>query len=246
VLWLTLASPGTAAPPFAGHKGERLTPYGVPPPVQSVLQGLGDRLRKPGKERVVVDGTLTDASGDAQVTLVRELPNRLRLDGTGTNARHIMFDGNRSAGRSGELSNGDLAIIESLAPDTQESFLYSVAHGAACLLLGRRVGTADGSGPYDDVFELSAAESDQNKSLAGPKLYFFDSTTKLLRVVRYRRQTISGDSLVETKFSNWTMVGGQLVPSTIQRTENGAEVFSFRSRSTALTPTVADGAFSAP
>jgi hypothetical protein len=61
------------------------------------LSALGDRLEKPGQERLSVSGTLSRADSQAEeVNALLEFPDRLRLTRQkGNQARVIAFDGDQ-------------------------------------------------------------------------------------------------------------------------------------------------------
>lgn len=76
-MWAQEAPGGRAA------ASDYLAPSRVPPEARGVLAALGDRLARPGKERLVLSGTLTDERGARAVQVTWELPGRLRIDETG-------------------------------------------------------------------------------------------------------------------------------------------------------------------
>src|SRR5712691_5303480 len=98
------------------------------------LKTLGDRIEKPGKERITITGTILRA-GDAQalpVALTLEFPDRLRLTILdGLQQRVITFNGQTAASIDNPLTSSERDFIETLAYDTAEHFLAGQTKGAA-------------------------------------------------------------------------------------------------------------------
>src|SRR5713226_1092269 len=126
------------------------------PQLRRNLKALGDRLEKPGKERVTMVGTLT-RSGDAQpvaVLLILEFPDHLRLEMQGVGPHHVITFNGKSAGKiGGPLDQSEQDLIETLVYDTGEHFFSTRAKGQAMRALGNHFRLDDGttsnySGPY--------------------------------------------------------------------------------------------------
>src|SRR6266852_5360082 len=85
------------------------------------LKTLGDRIEKPGKERVTIAGTIKRA-GDAQalpMTLTLEFPDRLRLTvQDGIQQRVVTFNGQAAASVGSVLTSSERELIETLVYDT--------------------------------------------------------------------------------------------------------------------------------
>jgi hypothetical protein len=107
--------------------------------LRPLLATLGDRLNKPGKERVTYTGTLQRAGEDraSNFTLIWELPGRLRLEDFGRQ-QVTTFDG-VSVTRSEAGTNAfDDELLETLVFDSAEHLFVSQMHGAATRSLGSR------------------------------------------------------------------------------------------------------------
>src|SRR6266850_2203104 len=134
------------------------------------LRALGDRLQKPGKERIAIAGTIKRA-GDSQalpMSLTLEFPDRLRLTvQDGIHQRVVTFNGQAAASVGNALTAREREFIETLAYDTAEHFFAGQTRGTAMRCLGQRFRADDGttpnySGPYYDLYEVS----DQIKTAA--------------------------------------------------------------------------------
>lgn len=215
------------------------------------LNALGERLEKPGKERLTVTATLS-RSGDSQaaeVLAVWEFPERLRLTiQKGIQTRVITFDGEQAKSVGSPLDSGERDLIETLVYGTAEHFFTTQMQGQATRFLGARFRMDDGSdgdysGPYYDIFQVaeqvktSASQRDQEK------LYYFDSDTLLLERVSYQINREGAQVKVEEVTRDWGKEQGQQVARRIERFENGKSVFVVTVQLVGLGPRVDDGIF---
>ena len=216
----------------------------VSPKLAWHLNALGDRLEKPGKERVSVVGTL-NRNGDSQsgeVVAVLEFPERLSLTiQSGVQTRVITFDGAqaKSVGNPLELRERDL--IETLVYGTAEHFFMTQMQGQATRFLGARFRMDDGananySGPFYDIYQVA----DQINTSVGKRhqerLYYFNSDTLLLERVSYQINRDGSEVKVEEMIGDWQKEQGQQVARRIERFENGKSVFVLSLRSAGLAP----------
>jgi hypothetical protein len=208
------------------------------------LNALGNRLEKPGLERLALSGTWRVA-GTAQpreFAATLEFPDRLRLTVAGPQNRVITFDGQQTNGTA-----DDLDLIETLAYDSAEHFFAAQMQGNAMRFLGARFRTDDGStpdydGPYFDIYKIADQIKASGEERAA-KLYYFNSDTLLLERVTYDINRGGSEISVETKLSDWRPVDGQQVARRIERFENGKSVFALTIRSAALGRRADDGIF---
>ena len=215
------------------------------------LNALGDRLEKPGRERLNVTGTLSRAN-DTQtedVTAVFEFPDRLRLTRQkGNQTRVITFDGDEAKAAENSLDAGEEDLIETLVYGTAEHFFDTQMQGMATRLLGSRFRMDDGSsvdysGPYYDVYKVAdrvMTSADQREQL---KFYYFNSETLLLERVTYEINRNGSVVKVEERLADWTREQGQQVARRIERFENGESVFVFTVRTAGFSPRADDAAF---
>ena len=218
------------------------------------LKTLGDRIEKPGKERVIITGTIKRA-GDSQalpMALVLEYPERLRLViQDGVQQRVITFNGREANGVGAPPNARERELIETLVYDTAEHFLASQTQGAAMRILGQRFRADDGTtpnygGPYYDLYEVSDQIKAAPDARTLSKVFYFDSDTLLLQKVRYQILRNGAPVAVETRLSNWQSAQGQQIPRRITRFENNEAVLALTITSLAMTPRVDDGSFGQP
>lgn len=233
--------PAQTKPPSATY----LDPGRVSAPARPFFIALGDRLWRPGKERVTLSGTYTDQSGTGQGRYVWQLPGLARFDRANQPNTPVIVDDQTGLVNVSSTSQSDADIMESLSDDCAECFFYGFARGAALRFLGGRFRADDGStpnyqGPWHDIYESFAPSKAQAGAVVRRKLYYFDSTTGLLTKVQY--ETASA-AKVSTEFSNWQVQAGQALPGKIVRQENGKPVFTFTVVGVSVGPSTADGLF---
>jgi hypothetical protein len=215
------------------------------------LKVLGDRIEKPGKERLTITGTIKRA-GDLEalpMALTLEFPDRLRLTvQDGLQQRVVTFNGQAANSVGIAITSSEREFIETLVYDTTEHFFLGQTQGTAMRCLGQRFRADDGTtpnytGPYYDLYEVS----DQIKAAADGrqqiKDFYFNSDTLLLERVRYQIVRNGAPVEVETRLSNWQQAQGQQVPRRIVRLENGQPVLALTITALALSPRVDDGSF---
>ena len=211
------------------------------------LNALGNRLEKPGKERLTVTGVLRLAadSQPRQIAATLEFPERLRLVvQNGTQSRLITFDGEES---KGQATADELDLIETLAYDSAEHFFAAQLQGRAMGFLGSRFRTDDGStadydGPYFEIYKIADQIKASGQERAA-KLYYFNSDTLLLERVTYLINRDGSDVSVETKLSDWDSAESQQVARRIERVENGRSVLVLNIRSAQFGRRADDGMF---
>ncbi len=212
------------------------------------LGALGNRLEKPGKERLTLVGTLRTTTAETRAfAATLEFPERLRLVVGGPKNRVITFDGQQAEALELSPTADELDLIETLAYDSAEHFFATQMQGNAMRFLGARFRTDDGStpdynGPYFDIYKIA----DQIKTSGqerGAKLYYFNSDTLLLERVTYLANRAGSEINVETKLSDWRLIDGQQVAHLIERVENGQSVFVLNIRAAGLDQRAEDGIF---
>jgi len=122
------AAPGPARP----KRGAYVRSSSLSPKLVWHLKAMGDRLERPGKERLSITGTLARAnvSQAEEVTAVWEFPDRLRLTKQkGNQARVIAFDGERVKADGNELDEAEQDLIETLVYGSAEHFFNTQMQG---------------------------------------------------------------------------------------------------------------------
>ena len=215
------------------------------------LNALGNRLEKPGRERVSLIGTLSRA-GETRprgFAAILEFPDRLRLtiaDGAAT--RVIFFDGEQAMSAGTPLISDDGDLIETLVYDTAEHFFMTQMQGKATRFLGARFRMDDGSdsnynGPYHDIYQVVDQIKTSTPQREQAKLYYFNSDTLLLERVSYQMDRDGSTVKIEEVISDWQKEEGQQVARRLERFENGKSVSVLSVRSVGLGPRADDGVF---
>jgi hypothetical protein len=220
------------------------------PQLQEALTILGDRLEKPGKERLTLVGALsrytTFETRTVPVRLMVELPNRLRLEEQeALGLRVTTFNGREVMTSSGSLSRSDRDLVESLVFDSAEHCFTGQSQGLATRYLGPRFRLDelnDKSPTYNiyqsvDLITMDAVPRQQSK------FYYFNSDTLLLERVSYETERDAAPIRVAVQIAGWHQLGDQQVPSSITRLENEQPVWSLTVGSALVGPRVPDGIF---
>ena len=230
----------SAPGPARAKRGAYVRASALSAKLVSHLKAMGDRLEKPGRERLSITGTLARANNSQaeEVTALWEFPDRLRLT---KQARVITFDGEQVKADGRPPDETEQELIETLVYGSAEHFFNTQMQGMATRLLGSRFllhrgSTADYNGPYYDVYKVSdqiKTSADQREQL---KLYYFNSDTLLLERVAYEITRNGVTVKVEERLGDWTKEDGQQVARRIERLENGESVFVFTVRTAGFSP----------
>ena len=215
------------------------------------LKAMGDRLEKPGKERLSLTGTLARAN-DSQaedVTAVWEFPDRLHLTRQkGDQARVITFDEDQVKTNGSQSDTAEQDLVETLVYGTAEHFFNTQMQGMATRFLGSRFrldegSSEDSSGPYYDVYKVADQVKTSVAQREQLKLYYFNSETLLLERVTYEISRNGANVKVEEKLGDWTTEQGQQIARRIERFENGKPVFVLTVRTALFSPRADDAVF---
>jgi hypothetical protein len=197
-----------------------------------------------GKERTILAGSFTDATGSHQAQVTWQAPGWIRFDRT--NQPSLVYDDVVGLQNASSISASDADILESLFDDSPQSFLYGFRQGKAYRLLGTRFRTDDGKtpnyqGPWYDVYAVLGPALAKPGHPPTEKFYYFDSVTGLLWKTVY---VLSGSVTLSTEYNNWTRAtSGDPFPGQIVRKENGSAVFTFTVTAASVTPQANDGVF---
>jgi len=220
------------------------------PQLRYASEILGDRLEKPGKERLILIGALRRASKKNETRparLILEFPDRLRLeeqDGV------TVYNNGDFTCSNGVPKKNEQDEVESLLFDFVDHFFAAQMQGAATRFLGSRFRLDDGAnphymGPFYELYQVADRIAVKQEIREQPKLYFFNSDSLLLERVRYQIEGDGEPIKVEVIISGWRKVDGQQIPGTIIRTEGGAPVLSLSITSAAVGGKQNDGFFGA-
>jgi hypothetical protein len=106
----------------SGQKPRFYPVHSVVSPVRQVVTALGDRVQKPGNERVIMTGTLSRSGVSSTAQIILEMPGLLRIDETGGKGKSLVYDLGSLMGASAVVDD-DEGLAESLQNDTAETFL---------------------------------------------------------------------------------------------------------------------------
>jgi hypothetical protein len=238
----------TSAPTAAS--AAMVQPAAIPSSARVLLAAQGDRLTTPGKERLTVQASMTDSNGSRTARIIWGMPGRFRYDETG-GGKTIAFDSKAAASALSMPAAADLDLVETLFSDGAESFFENLGSGVAYRFLGYGFRADDGTtpsytGPVHDIYQVLVPLTFRKDQTARPKFFYFDSRTRLLAKVRYAVPPSAGSTVVETVYSGWTQVNGQMLPGKIERSENGKITLSVTSQVASFSAAATDGVFSKP
>lgn len=227
---------------------------GLQPEFRQALKVLGDRLEKPGKERLVLVGALS-SSDNPQGMPIRafwELPGRLRIEmQKGQQLNVIVFDDIQPARSNGPLDTKANDLVETLFYDSAEHFFIGQTLGLATRTLGDYFRMDDGqsqdySGPFYNVHEVRDKIRSGSAEREQSKLYYLNSETLLIERVRYEIRRRGRLVPVEVRLANWGTIAEQQLPGLITRLEDDVEVMSLTINSAGFGPGTDDGIFVIP
>jgi hypothetical protein len=234
----SLAAPSTISP-------QQLSPY-----MRAHVTALGDRLVKPGNERVTLAGTLSGAT-PAPINVTYEISGKLRVDLGG---RSVGFDGNATWNGTGptaisSLATNDFELIETLLNDSAEYFFAAQAQHVPTRPYGLAFRFDDGkaknyAGPYYDVFEVldSVPGSKQRQA----RIYCINARTFVLERVQQDTVRAGKKVRIETVLGGWQSFGTEKFPTSITRTQDGQQVLALKVTSATTGPALTDGILTAP
>jgi outer membrane lipoprotein-sorting protein len=225
----------------------RVRPSALSSDLRVLLAALGDRLEKPGKERVTYMGMLQRSGEDraAPFTLIWETPGKIRLQDFGRQQTTV-FDGQTVVRSDSSNTSFNDELLEMVVYDSAEHLFLSQMRGAATRFLGSRFRLSEAqadSEPVYDVYEVTEPNITRQESARQTRQYFFDSDTQVLTLVRYRTVKNGAENAVEVRFENFQRNLGQLFPMRIVRLENGTPVVTLTISSVTVGPRLDDGIF---
>jgi hypothetical protein len=228
------------------------------PALREPLNMIGDRLERPGKERLIMSGIISRGQGSGSpLTLIQEFPGRLRMEERVGNQLVVSaVDTTKGtsllkAGASFTLTEDDEDEIESLVFDSVEGFYLSLMSSNFMRPLGSRFRLSEEknyTGPLFDLYEVRSPQGIGGKTRSYRRIYFFNSDTLLLDRVRTEISISGGrlDDLIEVNLSGWKRIADQVIPTTITQIKNGQPRLTINITSAVITRKAADGMFTKP
>ncbi|MEJ1930025.1 hypothetical protein WDZ92_07040 [Nostoc sp. NIES-2111] len=207
----------------------------LPMSLASHVRAHGNRFESPGKERLVVSGSLKRGGNTSSLQIITDLPGKVRIVESGGRGKTLVFDLEKVES-SGAIDEIDEDLVEALAIDSVEQFFLQFRSGGVWRPLGQRyqVKGDSGFGEEVDIYEVVLVSTGRRTKEVRTKLYMFDYRTGLLRrtadtVMRAGRPVRS-----ETIYSEYSRIDGNAVPGKVQRIVDGVESFAFTRQSGAL------------
>lgn len=227
----------------SGNAKTYIQPTSLPSVLQPVAKALGERVSKPGQERSTFVGTMEAGGVKSAITVIRELPDKIRIERGGKPGAGVYNSEKTFAAAT--LDELDQDLLEMLTFDTSEKFLLTVATEAMPRLIGHRfaVPGVTGFGALVDLYELHGAVPTRGKDLARAKQFMFDSETGLLRRVAYTILKNGATVRVETEYGNYRAVNGNPMPQSVKRREGNTITIDVTFTTTLLQQQAADSVF---
>jgi hypothetical protein len=215
--------------PDRGGVAVSVLPSKPPLVVQRQATTLGDKLRKPAKEKTTLTGTVIKGQGSPEKAKAVLQPGFARLEGFAAGGV-LAFDGERPP-RSN--TREDEALLETFTVDTAEGMFELLQKGAAASIQGLNVLEKETGRRYD-IFEVVGPVRTNWELPIRYKLYFFDAQTGLLARTQYSNGPQTSN--VEVRFSDWRVIDGSAYPGRIERLEYGVPSFTFSVDEVAAAP----------
>jgi hypothetical protein len=228
-----------------------ISPYQLSHYMRTHATVLGNRLLKPGNERVTLAGTLAGAT-TLPINVTYEISGKLRVDLGG---RSIGFDGNATWSGTGplaavgSLAANDFELIETLLNDSAEHLFVGQAHHLPTRFYGPAFRFDDGkaknyTGPYYDVFEV--VDNVPGSKQTQVRIYCINARTYVLERVHQDTVRAGKKVRIETVLSGWQSFDTQQFPTSITRTQDGQQTLSLKVASATTGPALNDGLLNAP
>ncbi len=136
-------------------------------------------------------------------------------------------------------------MLETLAYDTADGFLFSLADGHAPRIRGYAfiVGSEPGFGGTVDIHEVVQTVRSRRNALQVAKHFEFDTRTGLLRRVRYQTLRRGQPVRVEVEYSDYVAVNSQPLAKRVLRREGTGVILDLTITSAETQPMQNDNAF---
>lgn len=238
---------GMTASGFAQLSVSRPDTTSIPASLQPYARAVGSRIRTQGKERVVLDGTFSDPTGTRAARVTVDLSGQVRLDGMRADGASILFDGDTARAGLAAPGDTDQAVLDAFAVDSLAGLLSQLGRGSAFRVLGRGFGpdpskAEQAGGPVWDIVELTGPRPTRGDHPVETRRYYFDNPTGLLARVRHT----DAFRQIETRFSYWGEVDGDMYPGLIEGYADDARVFVFTTQAASAGPAVDTTIFRQP
>lgn len=210
---------------------------------------LGDRFDKPGKERVVLLGSLTKGnSPPVPISILRDIKGNARLDDQSPNGRSLGFDGLSVWSSKAPVAQDDLDLMESIQHDTVETLLFAAQKPGTAIreeALRAKTEGIPGRNYYDVYIVRDTIQFDGKPHLVA-KTFLVDSDTQLLDRVTYKILRNGVQVRFDTRIAGWLLIGGQRYPAIVERFQSGVRTHLLNFSTASTLPNAIDDSFKLP
>ncbi len=239
-----LLVPGTGSAQSERQASGNAAPVGaVRLDLAHAAQVLGDRLRTTGKERAALTGVVTKTDGaPASVQLLREFPDKVRLEKQDGAPEVVLFDGKRGAQNGADPDNESEDLLELLVYDWPDQFFVHHADGSGLYLVASRAQWLESGRPtgvfynvYDALDKIQSGKTVRSRVAR----FYVNADSGLIERVQYQ----GSGGPVEVRFTDWQVANGQRFPAGVERLENGKSSLTVVFSSAAFGAAASDGVF---
>ncbi len=124
--------------------------YQLPVVFQRHFAAMGDRLQKPGQERINMTGTLTDSGGTVPVQVLSELGGKVSISVINAAPKTLSFNGVAASAVS--VTPYDSDLLSAFVDDLAETLLQDISQGTGFRPIGERFKAGDGS--FCDFYDV--------------------------------------------------------------------------------------------
>ncbi|MBX3279139.1 MAG: hypothetical protein KF868_14135 [Acidobacteria bacterium] len=202
------------------------------PEADRLRRRLGKRFLAPGREVTFLIGALTFGSEryTARITRIQDLDDERLTVALNDGEPSLTWSAREGVKSDGNQVEGSLrTIVERLALDSPDQFIFAQLRGAAYFTAARLVRPAEAgasdnySGPLWNIVRISEPSGGaQNRPQSLWRLYYTNAATGLIDKVLSREQ----GRTVAAEFSEWVNQGGELTPVRTVWKLNDQEVMS--------------------
>jgi hypothetical protein len=150
--------------------------------------------------------------------------------------------------KNSALTQMDYDLLASLANDSLDQFAAAQIQGAVTEVapMTMRLSVTPADTAAYRLVHVAGNVVEQGTNTRMSKAYCIRSDNHYVGRVMYQTTVNGAQVNVQTVYSGWFTVQGQIVPGNISRYENGVQTFSFAVKSASISGAAADGMFVIP
>jgi hypothetical protein len=206
--------------------GGLLSRLRLQPEADKLRRRLGQRFTNSSLGVSVLLGTLTIGNSSRPIRITRAQDGEgdqvaVTIGGEPATLSWNSTEGAKASANSPTASQR--AIVERLALDSPDQFIFAQLRGAAYNLVGRDVRPAEAAGSdeyegpvWDMVRVVESTSRSSNKPQSPWRIYYLNSSTGLIDKILSQEE----DDNVIAQFSPWVNQGGEVLPAGITWTQN--------------------------